>query len=321
MANQLSTVFTAGKGGLLYSLDHAAYVTGRSSVDVFTVADAMYGASVETAEHYGNDLVIVHSDPFLCAEAIGAMIEYPDAGPPMLKARPVIDSIDESACIHHGRIPLLLEVVDRIVRHFQNEDRVISTSVTGPFSLAGCIMGESEFLARIPNAHDELITYVLSLATRVVLYFIEAIIRTGSSVMVAEPLASLVHQDTFRCRVIPALVRIREMGDVYFHFCGRIMHLVDAFMTLSPAYISLDEADLRSVFTRSEEDIRYIGGLDSLMIFQGFEGPIRERIYGLRQNYGAERLLVCSGCDLIWNTPPSHGKLVMNIIHGNTDYR
>lgn len=321
MANCVSTLFSPRKGGLLYSLDHAAFVTGRSSADVLTSANAMYAASVETALYYESDLLVVHSDPFLSIEAVGAKVEFPDKGPPILKTRPSVDAVNTTDIIHRGRFPLLMDVMKEVVRRFDGSDRVVSVSVTGPFTLAGCLLGEAEFLTRLKSGNDMVIQHVLSLATGIVMCFIDALIRTGSSVMVAEPLASLVRQDTFRNLVIPPLIRMRDMGDVFFHFCGETSHLIDAFLLLGPVSISLDIADLEPAVARTGNRIRYMGGLDSMLIFQGPERLITERISGLKVHFDPENLFICTGCDLIWNSPPRNGRLALNFIHGKNDCR
>lgn len=310
--DMLRSLFAPGKAGLLYSVDHAAFLAGLPARDVMHSADLMAQTIISSQRVYGQDLVLIHSDSLVMVEALGGVVEYRDNGPPVLVRRPRMPDLHPLDPSCHGRIPLIIDAALEVDRRLRESGCVVTVSVTGPFSLSAALLGEVEFLTRL--GRDREVEYeLLGLAAESSLCFIRAVEEAGLSVMVAEPLVSLISPVLFEELVAPSLSKLVTGRDALIHICGRADHLLPVLAQTGGIYFSLDRVDIETAVSVLSPSHRLMGGISPSLLRTGPIDRIRDSTRDLRRGFSSAQLMICSGCDLAWDCPPSHGRAMVEI--------
>jgi uroporphyrinogen decarboxylase len=257
---------------------------------------------------YDHDLVIVHSDALLGLEALGGRMAFPEHGPPMLVSRPVSPPPRPLDPWRDGRMPLLLEAACR-VRRGVSAETAVAVSLTGPFTLAAAVGGESSFLALLPRlgARER---DLMDCAVESTIRAVNAARGEGLGVMVAEPLVSLLGPSVFVDLIVPSLRRVLAGPDAIVHICGDSSHLLPHLSSLTAGAFSLDQVDLVEASRVVRGHAVVMGGLAPEMVRTGTPECIQRAAADLLWRVG-DCFIPCTGCDLVWDTPVANVQAFM----------
>jgi uroporphyrinogen decarboxylase len=245
--------------------DHASKITDRPLHEVLRDGRALADVLLEAHETYGHDLVVVWCDMYLEAEAVGVELEFPIGEAPHPRDAGRADRLDWRFDPDRGRIPVLLEAVQR-VRESVPEGERIAASLKGPFSLAGLATGMETFLeclltdpGKARDAIDRAASHQADFAC--------ALAEAGAVPWFGDPLASgdLLGGTWFREFALGALKTVvrkaREIAGVAaVHICGDPTSLVEDLPDIGADWLSLELDDPRTVKTHLSKTL-LLGGM------------------------------------------------------------
>jgi uroporphyrinogen decarboxylase len=163
----------------------------------------MADAQARAWEMLGQDAVVAQSDNYYIAEGFGLRVDHhPDATP--TAAGVLVEDLARVAELRvpeprrDGRMPVYLEAIQRLASRFKGQVAVRAPG-TGPFSLAGHLLGAERFvmdlasLAVEPDAEAEsALLRMMDLTTDALLAFARACLEAGADIVQAgDSLASL----------------------------------------------------------------------------------------------------------------------------------
>ncbi|MEH7225741.1 uroporphyrinogen decarboxylase family protein [Bacillus sp. JJ1566] len=102
--------------------------------------NTLYSALLNTQKLLGYDAIILPLDPSLEAEAFGGIVEWKDQEMPSVKEIPITQGLLLSDFLERGRIPVVKEVVERLVKVQGKELQIIAT-ITGPVTILKTLYG------------------------------------------------------------------------------------------------------------------------------------------------------------------------------------
>ncbi len=182
----------------------------------------------------------------------------------------------------------------------------------GPFSLAGRLMDVTEIMYACYDEPD-MVHAVLYKAAQYLIRYGQAMKDAGADgLMMAEPLAGILHPDMAAAFSVPYVKRIiaalqDEDFAVIYHNCGSsVPHMLDAIYSQGAAAYHFGNAvDMAAVLARTPEDVLVMGNIDPAGQFAaGTAESITVATRELLDQCGRYANFVpSSGCDI-----PAHAK-------------
>ena len=271
-------------------------------------------------ESYGQDIVFPLMDLSVEANALGRYTLFPqDESATIPKAHFSAEDLEEMRSVD-----ILLDTraigYCETVKHMNlglPAHVIRGAYVTGPFSVAGLIMGTDE--AAMATVTDTgVLRALLELVTDKITAYAHALIAAGAQlVCVLEPSAVMLGPEAFRAfsaafvRQIIQTYRFREVATVY-HVCGNCMHLIEPMMDAGVDGLSLDAqetgVDMVEVARRVERGTLLMGNLSPTgTLLHGRPSGVREEVRAMMRAMATyPAYVVSTGCDLPQNTPPEN---------------
>jgi len=258
----------------------------------------------KTLDHFHPDAALPLLDLTVEAEAYGLKAEYSEREPPHLRSCiPLKCWVDEKP--DGSRIPLMVETAR--LSSSQISEVPVGFYVTGPFTLAGQIVGIQNLFMGLIKDQDNVLNLVRSCTTTIVDYT-KQLKETGLDFLViADPTPSLLSPKQFNDFAKTPLAKVVDAfsGDSILHMCGRSGHLLKQMAETGVTGVSIDENIKLSTAVNS---------LPSSMVILGnysptklaFEKPdeIRTEVREMLSTVDREAQVVAStGCDISASTP------------------
>lgn len=278
----------------------------------FTDAGVMADVIVRGAREFGFDGVQLTMGVAGEAEALGAHVEQPADGGPLVKSHPLRDSdcldrlgeIDVSA---GGRMPLYHDAVARVVEWVGQETFVLST-LRGPLNIASQLRGVEDVLIDMID-DPAWVERILDFTTDVAIHCARASLAAGAhGLMFGEATCSpnFISPAMYRRLVHPRHVRLvaelRRMGwrCVGLHVCGSILPILDDLIATGADLIDVDyQVPARDAIERAAGRVTLRGNLDPVAdLFNAGPQHARERTRALVAQTAGERWILSSGCDI-----------------------
>lgn len=243
----------------------AAHLAGYKLGEYHTSGKNMADAQLKAWRIHGLDEVNPQSDNYYIADAMGVKIRIQEDDTPAVVSRP-LKSLDDVPMLHvpdpytEGRMPVYLEAVERLAKEVGDEV-VVRCPGTGPFSLAGHLLGVEEFIVQLCLAEmdedDETrakLHALMDVCTRSLIAFCTACVKKGASlVMNGDSLASInmTSPDIYRkyCFKYEKMFfdAMNELKKDYkfatmLHVCGNNTLVADDMMKTGPDIIEIDYA-------------------------------------------------------------------------------
>ena len=186
-----------------YMGNHGARVAGVRIGAYCQSGQLMADAQFRAWQLYGQDAVVAQSDNYYIAEGFGVEVEHHEDNTPTLK-NPVVHTLEDVERLRlpnpatDGRMPVYLDAIRRLAS--MTGGRVACAHPgTGPFSLAGHLMGAESFLLELAMADrhpggpaEQALRRLLELTTQALVRFATACLEAGADLVQAgDSLASL----------------------------------------------------------------------------------------------------------------------------------
>jgi len=259
------------------------------------------------------DAVFTLMDLAVEASAIGLQVRFPLFESPTVEFHPVkeqadLDQFKAADILKDGRAYAFIQTI-RQLGQILPEEVVKAAYVTGPFTLAGLMMG-AEQIALNAILEPNLVHRTLELATSVVTRYAMALESAGAdAIVILDPTSVILgpeHFEQFAGKYTRMLIGSLKNAATVYHVCGNTMHLIERFCELGVDGLSLDSAvSLPAVARKVPQDIVLVGNIDPVSVMlHGNPEAVRREVLNLRRAMSDRRSFVLStGCDLPPETP------------------
>jgi uroporphyrinogen decarboxylase len=269
------------------------------------------------------DAVFFFMDLSVEASALGLPVRFPVDDSPTVERHMVqrtedLAHVTSSDVLTDGRVAVYVETMRLMSRYL---DSIKGAYVTGPFTLAGLLMGASE--AAIATVTDpELLTAVLHFASGVIARYARELERAGADIVcILEPTASFLSPQKFAQFAQPYIAEIIEtLGAIpVLHICGQTTHLIDGMVETGAHGLSLGPlVDFPQAAKRVPESVVLMGNLDPVRVIRDMtpNGVYRTTHDLVDSMVSYANFVVASGCDLPMDTPLENIHAMIDAVRG-----
>jgi MtaA/CmuA family methyltransferase len=289
-------------------------------------AEATAKAHLDAQREIGHDALFAYMDALYVPEAFGCRINFLSSGPvdaePMaLSAAADVEALPDPDVHKDGRLPLILSVVEKLVKAPGREVPVLPLT-EGPFTTCARIIG-TEKMMRAVFRNRALIESLQEKVGRALARFGEAVAALGAEgIIIADPVGSstMVSPRVYEELILPHLQRyIRGLPiPAILHVCGDTEPILPMMAQTGARVLSLDQCmDLLA----AKEQVAGrcgIGGnvhpVDTLLMGT-VEDVKRETMRCLNQG-GKKGYILMAGCAVPPRTPLENIKAMIETAHG-----
>ncbi len=280
--------------------DHCAYITKADFGEVATNGEKLAEVLECGYRLYQYDIVLVFSDPYIEAEAMGCEIEFTPY-PRLISWGKGIQSR-----IRDNRIKEILKAIKLLKK---NIDVPIFVSIKGPFSLACFISGMEKFLMLLLKDGKQA-KIIIDKAVDFQLQYLDMLLKLDVNIMIGDPMASasVISPAIFRRfafeplkSLITKIKKSRLIAGI--HICGEVNQIVNDLDNLNADILSIEDITLNTKTLK-------MGGVSTDTILNGDLKKIRSEIENALKQ---ERLILSTSCDVPVKTPVKNIKGMINI--------
>jgi uroporphyrinogen decarboxylase len=255
--NSRERILTAAKGGKAdflpvapYMGNHGIHAAGMRIDKCYRDGKKLAEAQFKAWEIYQQDAVVVQSDNYYMAEAFGCKIAHHEDSTPTLE-QPALATLSEAVKLKKpdplkdGRMNVYLEGIETL-RSLVGDEVAIRGCGTGPFVMAGHLLGTEKFIMELANAHYgiskdvEALHAILDITCETLIDFVTQQIRLGATVVqLADSLASIdmISPEMYEVYALPYEIKfykaIKPLCEKHgcvslLHICGdntKVFHL------------------------------------------------------------------------------------------------
>ena len=276
-------------------------------------AEAMAKAHIEAQKAVGYDALFAYIDPLYIPEAFGCSIGFissgaADAVPLDLQSEADIESLPDPDVRRDGRLPLMLNVAEQLVRVPAREVPVLPL-VEGPFTNCARILG-TEKMMRLILKKRPLVEKLLEKVGWLMARYAQALSDVGvDGLIIADPVGSstMVSNKVYSELVLPHLQRF--IGSLkmpaILHVCGDTEPILDMMAETGAKILSLDQCmDLAAARQRVAGRCGIGGNVDPInaLLHGTVEDVKKDTLRCLRQG-GKKGYVLMAGCAVPPRTP------------------
>lgn len=292
--------------------DHCAYLLKKQFKDVS--ADGRLLAEVLEYGYnlYRYDMVLVFSDPYVEAEAMGCELEYKPY--PRIKYCLRDFQTKDKKWQEIERIGLKSkdrteEIIKSTLLLKDRVDIPVFVSIKGPFTLACFLYGMEEFLKLLLD--DEILAKsMIGMALDFQIEYIKKLTRIPVHIFIGDPMASAsvispVLFERFAFEPLKMLIKkIKESGLIAgVHICGETEPIIESLDGLGADILSIEDVTLKT------ETLK-MGGVSTITLLNGDKIKIENEIESALKE---EFLILSTSCDVPADTPIENIKTMMEI--------
>ncbi|MHC4670971.1 MAG: uroporphyrinogen decarboxylase family protein [Planctomycetota bacterium] len=302
---------------------------GISLGEFFTDARAMSRVMVEGYRRFGFDGIQLSLGVTGEAEALGAKVDQPPEGGPVLREHLLsdpgaLDKLQDRDVVAGGRMPLFFEAVERVSGQIGSEAFILAT-LRGPLVIASQLRGVEDVLIDMiegPAVVDE----ILGFATEVALQVGGPSLAAGAhGLLLGEATCSpnFISPGFYRRFVQPhhrrLVAGLKEMGWPYvgLHVCGNIVPIIEDLILTGVDFLDVDyqvSADRAIELVGDRVCLR--GNLDPISVLHfGTPDEVGSQTESLCQAIGGRRWIISSGCDIPPGTSAENLTALVESVH------
>ncbi|MDZ7374873.1 MAG: uroporphyrinogen decarboxylase family protein [candidate division KSB1 bacterium] len=262
------------------------------------------------AERYNPDAVFVFMDLSLEVDALGAPIRYPlhdrpTVEEPIVRTVSDLEQVSQRHFLDHCRVQVVLRTLRELKRSLPLP---VGGYVTGPFTLAGLMMGAVQ-AAESTLTQPAFLHRVLEYSTGLICRYLRAQAEEGADfVAVLEPSAAFLSPRAFAEFSAAYVSQVVQESPVpcILHICGDARPLLPTMASTGVQGLSLDwPVDLRSAAAQAGPGIVIMGNIDpGSVMARGRAQEVEEAVQTLLdQMADVPNFILSTGCDLPPETP------------------
>jgi uroporphyrinogen decarboxylase len=283
----------------------------------FNDSSAMAEVAISSAERFGLDGVQLTLGVVAEPEALGARVEKPLEGAPILKEHLLsdlsrLDDLRGRSVSQGGRLPMYQDAVAKVVRKVGDRVFVIST-LRGPLNIAAQLRGVEQILVDMIE-QPEVALRILEFTTEVAVRVSQASLESGAhALMFGEATCSpnFISPAMYRRFVQPLhtqlMGRVKEMGwgHAGLHVCGNIKPILEDLIATGAGLLDVDyQVDAAEAATLAYGRVALRGNLDpSSLFYLGTPDQVFIKTAALCEEVSDARWILSSGCDIPPGTP------------------
>jgi len=274
--------------------DHGAYLLNLKFKEVAEDGEKLAHVLQYTYELYGYDMVLVFSDPYVEAQALGCPVELDPY--PALIGSATVHSVDRTEEIIHAADILRSSI-----------DVPIFVSIKGPFTLAAFLDGIEHYLKIVLKKETEA-SQLLQEALQYQLGYLERILSVGVNIMIGDPLASssVISPAIFLKYAFTGLktmvAKAKTSGAIVgVHICGDVGAISEYLDDLDADILSIEGINIRT------ETLK-MGGVGTDTILNGDLKCMRSEVENAFKN---EFIILSTACDVPPHTEPANIKAML----------
>lgn len=301
--------------------------------DFFTRADVMADVLTEGVRRFGFDGVQLTLGVTGEAEALGAAVEQPADGGPVLREHLLadpgrLDVLRARDPTQGGRMPLFFDAVARASRRVAGYTFVLAT-LRGPLLVASQLRGVEEILIDLIERPD-LAERILDFTCGVIASLARALRPAGAhGLLLGEATCSpnFISPDLYRQTVLPRHRRLVSQlkADgwpfVGLHVCGNIVPIFDDLISTGVDFFDVDyQVPAARAVELAAGRVALRGNLDPSGGFRfGTAEQIRAETTALCAAVTGARWIAGSGCDIPPGTPAANLAAFAEVVRGYTE--
>ncbi len=256
------------------------------------------------------DGAFVMMDLSVEAGAMGLPVRFPLDESATIEQHPVksvadLDQFKVVDPLYDGRVWVFLETV-RLLR--QRLDIPLGVYVSGPFTLAGLMMGANDIaLASIDT--PEVVHAAVNFCENVIIEYSKALVAAGADIVcILDPTAMMLSPSSFwefAGKSIQNIVRHLDTRTV-LHICGNTEHLIDKMCATGVQALSLDSlVNMPKIAAKMPADVVLIGNINPVAtMLQGDRNKVVADTCALLEAMREhDNFIMSTGCDLPAETP------------------
>ncbi|MDD4797089.1 MAG: uroporphyrinogen decarboxylase family protein [Eubacteriales bacterium] len=322
-----------------YMGNHGAAVAGVRLIDYYTQPTTMADAQYAAWEVYGQDMVCIQSDNYYIAEGFGMQADYHENSTPTCRRVALADLSDVAKLkvpdpYTQGRMHVYLEATERIAGKLK-DSVIIRSPGTGPFSLAGHLLGVEKLVMHIAE-HEygladvdiQALHALMEMTTEALLQFSIAQLKAGADIVqCGDSLASLdvISPQIYEKYVYPYEKKffdaINPIAHSYgafslLHICGDNNRVMQLHAETGADMLEVDyKADLKAYKEKIGQRIVLVGNVDpSGVLLQGSVEDVRRACLACI-DAAAEKggFILGSGCEVPMQAPVQNMKEMVRV--------
>lgn len=303
------------------AVHYCAKVSGISVRDYTSSARKLAESVIRYAERFQPDAVWVSADTWVSAEAMGAQVGVVDedqpwagTGMPLVRTRADVDRIPPPDPSRHGRYPLMLEALQRVVEALGRDFYIVACFDQYPFSLAASLLGIENLMVKL-HEEPQLVEAVMERALEYGLAYGRAMAGCGADMLsggdspagLVGPRAYGAIPWAFEKRLISEL-KSKTGKPVSLHICGRAGPLLGRMAQTGADVLELDyQVEVAEACKIVGPNVAIWGNLDPVAVLA--HGTPRDvldaaaAVIAAVWTSGHRRFVLSSGCTLAMETP------------------
>jgi uroporphyrinogen decarboxylase len=298
----------------------------RYVTDGAAIAEAQYKLWQET----GSDVVITAADAYYLAEAFGMKTEIHEDRLPTAERPPLENLMDalnlEPADPYRaGRMIVYIQAVEELAKKLKGQVAIRSTG-TGPFSIAGYLLGLDNFLMKLAEIdsgetedwEEKALNHIMNIAAETLISFMIAQVKAGADIAyIGDSLASpnVVSPATYRKYAFPYHKKIIDAvrpilneydASIVLHICGNTAAILKDFTATGIDLLDIDSVlDLAMVKNEIGDRVCSWGNINPVFLEKASPSEIEEEAKRCINAAAAFEggFILGTGCFISDNTP------------------
>lgn len=273
--------------------DHCAYLLNLNLAEAACNGDKLARVLKHGRQLYNYDMILVFSDPYVEAEAMGCRVEF----------RPY-PAICPSENVTRDRTSVIIKA-SSILK--EDEDVPVFASVKGPFSLASFLGGVENFLKMLVNNKNGA-QELIKRATDFQLEYLNRLLEIDVDIFIGDPVASasVISPETFRKFAYePLKTMVKKVSDsgkmCGVHVCGDSKPIISDLDELGADILSVEDITIETKTLK-------MGGVRSETILSGNRDAIRDEV---KKAMTESHLILATSCDVSPVTDPESIKFMI----------
>jgi uroporphyrinogen decarboxylase len=291
-------------------------VAGIRQYDYHTNPEVLASAQISHCEKYDFDGVFISSDNVIMYEALGGEIFYPDEDSYPLWTDPIItDSRDLSKLRipdpqKAGRMPLVIEAAQIAMDRVGDRLFVLANIDSGPFQLAGTLMGMENAMMALIDKSDEM-REILDFCGQVAIAYGIGMAKSGChGLQFGESTASLIGRKLYEHIVWPydrmVIEELKKSGlYLFLHVCGNSRAIFDLMVESGADCLEFDsQVDISWAKEKAGDKVAIKGNINTTsFVSKSVEEITMEYQRALESAKAGGGYILCGGCEVPADTP------------------